>query len=30
MATILIIDDDKDICMLLSRFLIKNNFEESN
>src|ERR1700751_4863658 len=27
MATILIIDDDKDICMLLSRFLVKNNFE---
>ncbi len=27
MANILIIDDDKDICMLLSRFLIKNGFE---
>jgi len=27
MATILIIDDDKDICLLLSRFLIKNGFE---
>ncbi|MEO8761092.1 MAG: sigma-54 dependent transcriptional regulator [Bacteroidia bacterium] len=27
MANILIIDDDKDICLLLSRFLIKNGFE---
>ena len=27
MTTILIIDDDKDLCLLLSRFLYKNEFE---
>src|ERR1700756_1331587 len=27
MESILIIDDDKDLCLLLSRFLIKNGFE---
>ena len=26
MPTILIIDDDKDICLMLSKFLIKNNY----
>jgi two-component system response regulator HydG len=29
MANILIIDDDKDLCLLLSRFLFKNGFEVS-
>src|SRR6185312_8382182 len=29
MQSVLIIDDDKDLCLLLSRFLVKNGFEVS-